>query len=139
MASKSKSKYHSESKSPSPSPLTSPLHLESLNLAPEVERTIATATNPDISEQSTIEPPEVESLIHKLKQFSISPQNSDKSQGSVTSQYNPGHPLTRLKSEKFGVQPTELPLPTRKRARKSPKGSDSETLSSSSSISTSSP
>ena len=57
----------------------------------------------------------------------------------MTSQYNPAHPLTRLKSEKFGIQPTELPLPTRKRARKSPKGSDSETLSSSSSISTSSP
>ena len=53
----------------------------------------------------------------------------------MTSQYNPAHPLTRLKSENFGVQPTELPIPTRKRARKSPKGSDSETLSSSSSIS----
>ncbi len=47
--------------------------------------------------------------------------------------------MTRLKSEKFGVQPTELPLPTRKRERKSPKGSDSEALSPSSSISTSSP
>lgn len=56
----------------------------------------------------------------------------------MTSQYNPAHPLTRLKSEKFGVHPTELPLPSRKRARKSPKGSDSETHSSSSSISNSS-
>lgn len=56
----------------------------------------------------------------------------------MTSQFNLAHPLTRLKREKFGVQPTELPLPTRKRARKSPKGSDSETLSSSSYISTSS-
>jgi len=73
-------------------------------------------------------------LIHKLQQFSISPQKSNKSQGNVTSQYNPAHPLTRLKREKFGVQPTKLPLPTRKRARNSPKGSDSETLSSSSSI-----
>jgi len=76
-------------------------------------------------------------LIHKLQRFSISPQRSDKSQGSVTSQYNPAHPLTRLKSEKFGIERTELPLPIRKRARKSPKGFDSETLSSSSSISTS--
>ena len=134
MASKPKSKYHSESKSPSPSPLTSPL---SLNPESEVARSIVAATNPDISEQYTIEPPKVESLIHKLQRFSISPQKSDKSQGSVTLQYNHAHPLTRLKREKFGVQPTELPLPIRKRARKLPKGSDSETLSSSSSISTS--
>jgi len=56
----------------------------------------------------------------------------------VTSQCNPTHPLTRLKSEKFGIQPTELPLPTRKRARKSSQESDSETLSSTSSISTTS-
>ena len=139
MARKSKSKYHSESKFPSPSPPTSPSHLESLNLEQEVERTTTTATNPDISEKYTIEPPEVESLIHKLQRFSISPQTSNKSQGSVTSQYNPTHPLTRLKSEKFGIEPTELPLPTRKRARKSPKGFDSETLSSTSSISTSPP
>jgi len=123
---------------PSPSPPTSALHLESLNPESKVVGATATATNPDISKQSTIGPPKVESLIHKLQRFSISPQKSDKSQGSVTSQYNHAHPLTRLKSEKFGVQPTELPLPTRKRARKSPKGSDSETLSSSSSISTSS-
>jgi len=67
MASKSKYKYHFESKSPSPSPLISPLHLESLNLEQEVERTTTTAENPDISEKSTIEPPEVESLIHKLQ------------------------------------------------------------------------
>ena len=137
MARKPKSKYHYESKSPSPSPLTSLLHLESLNPESKVTGSTTAATNPDISEQSTIEPPEVESLIHKLQRFLISPQKYDKSQGNVTSQYNPAHPLTRLKSEKFGVQPIELPLPTRKRARKSPKGSNSETLSSSSSSSTS--
>ena len=67
MASKSKSKYHSESKSPSPSPPTSPSHSEILNLESEVTGSIAAATNPNISEQSTIEPPEVESLIHKLQ------------------------------------------------------------------------
>ena len=64
MESKSKSEYHSESKSPSPSPLTSPLHL---NPELEVAQVSTAATNPDISEQSTIEPPEVESLIHKLQ------------------------------------------------------------------------
>ena len=63
MASKSKSKYHSESKSPSSSPPTSPLHL---NPESEVTRVSTAATHPDISEQSTVELPEVESLIHKL-------------------------------------------------------------------------
>lgn len=135
MASESKSKNHSERKSPSPYSPASPSYSGVLNLEPEVERRTDTATNHDFFEESAIEPPEVESLIHKLQRFSISPQRSDKSQGNVTSQYNPAHPLTRLQSEKLGIQPTELPLPTRKRARKSPKGSDSETLSSSSSIS----
>ena len=67
MESKSKSKYHSENKSPSTSLSTSPLHLEILNLEPEVERRTDTATNPEFSEESAIEPPEVESLIHKLQ------------------------------------------------------------------------
>lgn len=66
MASKSKSEYHSESKSPSSSPPTSPLHL---NPELEVARVSTTATHPDISEQSTVELPEVESLIHKLSDF----------------------------------------------------------------------
>ena len=136
MACKYKSEYHSESKSPSSSPPSSPLHL---NPESEVTQVSTATTHPDISEKSIVELPEVESLIHKLQRFSISPQRSDKSQGSVTSHYNPAHPLTMLKNEKFSVQPTELPLPTRKRARKSPKKSDSETLSSTSSISTSSP
>ena len=76
MASQSKSKYHYESKSPSPSPSTSPLYL---NPELEVTRASTAATNPDISEQSVIEPPEVKSSIHKLQRFSISPQRSDKS------------------------------------------------------------
>lgn len=52
----------------------------------------------------------------------------------MTSQYIPSHPLTRLQSEKLGIEPTELLLPKRKGARKTPQGSDSETISSSSSI-----
>ena len=67
MASKSKSKYHSESKSPSPSPPTSPSHLEYVNPELEVAGAKTAATNPDILEQSTIEPPEFESLIHKIQ------------------------------------------------------------------------
>lgn len=85
MASKSKSKYHFEIKSPSTSPPISPSHSKSLNPRGEVEKTTTTGTNQNISEKSTIEPLEVESLIHKIKVFSISPQNSKISQGSVTS------------------------------------------------------
>ena len=60
MESKSKSEYHLESKSPSLSPPTSPLHL---NPELEVAGTSTAATNPEISEQYIIEPPEVESQI----------------------------------------------------------------------------
>jgi len=136
MTPKSKSKYHSESKSPSPTPSTSPIQL-----TPEFEvaRVSTAATYPNTSDQLIIEPPEIETLIRKLQGFSIFTQRSDKSQSCVTSQYNPAHPLTRLKSEKFGIKPSELPLPTRKRARKTPPEYDSETLSSTSSISTPSP
>ena len=136
MATKSKSKYHSESKSPSSTPPTSPVWL---NPELEVARVSTAATYSNISDELIIEPPEIQTLIHKLQGFSIFSQRSDKSHCSVTSQYNPAHPLTRLKSEKFGIQPTEFPLPTRKRARKTPQESDSETLSSTSSISTPSP
>ena len=117
MAPKSKSKYHSESKSPSATPPTSSV---SLNPESEVAPVLTAVTHPNISDQFTIEPPEFQTLIHKLQGFSIFTLGSDKSQSSVTSQYNPAHPLTRLKSEKFDIQPTEFPLPTRKRARKTP-------------------
>ena len=50
-------------------------------------------------------------------------------------QFNLPHPLTRLQSGKLGIELTELPLPKRKRAKKNIKGSDSEALSSTSSIS----
>lgn len=129
MASKSKSKNHSKSKSPSTSPLTSPSHSKYLNPKREVGKTTTTTTNTNISDKTTIEPLEVESLIHKLQGFSISLQKYKISQGSVTLQYNPSHPLTRLQRENFGIEPTELPIPKRKRVRKSPQGSDSETLS----------
>jgi hypothetical protein len=47
------------------------------------------------------------------------------------------HPLTRLQSEKLGIEPTEFPLPKRKKAKKITEGSDSEELSSTSSIASS--
>ena len=52
----------------------------------------------------------------------------------MTSQFNLTHPLTKLQSEKLGIEPTEFPLPKRKRAKKITEGSDSEELSSTSSI-----
>lgn len=78
------------------------------------------------------EAPEVQSLIHKLQGISISQEESELSQRSVTSQYIPSQPLTREKSENIGIPPVELPLPSQKRARKTPSEFDSEILSSSS-------
>ena len=63
MAPKSKSKYHSESKSPSSTPPTSPVRLNSES---EVDQILTAATYPNISDQSTIEPPKVRTLIRKL-------------------------------------------------------------------------
>ena len=136
MAPKATSKYHSESNTPSSTPSTSPTWL---NPEFEVARVSTTATYSNISDQSIIEPLEIQTLIRKLQGFSIFNQKSDKSKSSVTSQYNHAHPLTRSKSENFGIQPSEIPLPTRKRARKTPPESDSHTPSSTSSISTPSP
>ena len=82
MAPKSKSKYHSESKSPSSTPPTSPVRL---NPESEVAQVLTAATYPNILDQSTIEPPEVQTLIHKLQGFSIFTLGFDKSQSSMTS------------------------------------------------------
>ena len=69
MESKLKSEYHSESKSPSSSSPTSP---ECLKPQTKVARVSTTATCPYISNRSIIEPPEVQTLIHKLQGFSMS-------------------------------------------------------------------
>ena len=103
MARKSKSIAHSESKSPSPSPPTSPSHSKSPIFKREVEKKTRTAENLNISENSSLEPPEVHSLIHKLQGFSVSQEQTKLFQGSVTSQYIPSQPLTRLQSEKLGI------------------------------------
>lgn len=137
MASKPKSASHSESNSPSSSPRTSQLHVGSPVYKQEEEESTITAQIQHPPEQLSLESPEVQSLIQKLQSFSISPQKSEVSQSSATSQFNLPHPLTRLQSEKLGIEPTEFPLPKRKRAKKNTEGSDSETLSSTSSISSS--
>ena len=103
----------------------------------EEEESTTTAQSHHTPDRLSPESPEVQSLIHKLQGFSISPQKSEVSQGSVTLQFIPSHPLTRLQSEKLGIEPTELPLPKRKWERKTTEVSDSETFSSSSSISSS--
>lgn len=106
MARKSKPKIHSGSKSPSTSPLTSPLHVVTPVFKREVEETTTTAQPQNIPDKLSLESPEVQSHIHKLQGFSISPQKSEVSQGSVTSQFIPSHPLTKLQSEKLAIEPT---------------------------------
>jgi len=114
MVSKSKSIGHSKSKTPSPSPPTSPSHSKSHILKGEVEKKNTTPTKETLNtpDNSSLEPPEVQSLIHKLQGFLISQEEFELFQGSVTSQYIPSQPLTRAKSEKLGIPPVELPLPS---------------------------
>ena len=134
MAHKSKPISHSKSIFPSGSPRPSNLHTGSpVSKQGEGEST-TTAQTHHTTEQLGLESPEVQSLIHKLQSFSISPQKSEVSESSATSQFNLTHPLTRLQSEKLGIEPTEFPLPKRKRAKKITEGSDSEELLSTSSI-----
>jgi hypothetical protein len=135
MASKPKSASHSMKKSPSESPRTSHSHADSPVSKQEEEESTTTAQTHHTPEQLSLESPEVQSLIHKLQSFSISPQKSEVSQSSATSQFNLPHPLTRIQSGKLGIEPTEFPLPKRKKAKKYTEGSDSEELSSTSSIS----
>jgi len=137
MVRKPKSTDHSESKSPSTSPHTSQLHAGFLVSKQEEEESTTIAQAHDTLEQLSLESPEVQSLIHKLQSFLISPQKSEVSQSSETSKFNLPHPLTRLQSRKLGIEPTHLPLPKRKRAKKNTEGFYSETFSSTSSISSS--
>ena len=135
MASKPKSASHSKSNSPSKFPRYSRSHAGSPAHNQEEEESTTTAQTHHPPEQLSLESPEVHSLIHKLQSFSISPQKSEVSQSSATSQFNLSHPLTRLQSEKLGIEPIEFPLPERKKAKKYTEGSDSGELSSTSSIS----
>ena len=137
MVRKSKSTDHSKSKSPSTSPRTYQLHAGFPVSKQEEEKLTTTAQTHDTSEQLSLESPEVQSLIYKLQSFSISPRKYEVSQSSKTSQFNLPHPLTKLQSGRLGIQLIEPPLPKRKRAKKNTEGSDSETFSSSSSISSS--
>ena len=137
MASKPKSASHSKSNSPSVSPRASQLHTSSPVYKQEEEESTTTAQTHHTPEQLSLESPEVQSLIHKHQSFSISPQKFEVSQSSATSQFNLSHPLTRLQSEKLGIEPIEFPLPKRKKAKKNTEGSDSKELSSTSSIASS--
>jgi hypothetical protein len=83
---------HSESKSPSTSPRTSQLHAGTPVFKREEEESTTTAQTHHTPERLSPESPEVQSLIHKLQGFSISPQKSEVSQGSETSQFNPTSP-----------------------------------------------
>lgn len=137
MASKSKPTNHSQSKSPSTSHRTSRLHSEIPVSRREEEGSTTTAQTHHTLECLSPESPEVHSIIEKLQGFSISPPRSEVSQGNQTSQFHLPHHLTRLQSEKLGIEPPELPLPQRKMIKKNTEGSGSETFSPSSSSSSS--
>ena len=137
MSSKPKPISHSKSNSPSNSPSYSRSHAGSPTRNQEEQESTTTAHTHHTSEQLSLESAEVQSLIHKLQTFSISPQKSEVSKSSATLQFNISHPLTRLQSEKLGIEPSEFPLPERKRIKKTAEGSSSETFSPSSSISSS--
>ena len=135
MASRSNPTNHSKSNSPSKPSSPSQSHAGLPAHDQRKEESTTTAHTHNISEQLSLESPEVQSLIQKLQTFSISPQKSEISESSATSQLNLTHPLTRLQSEKLGIEPTEFPLPKRKGPKKNTEGSDSGDFSSTSSIS----
>ena len=89
MVRKTKSIAHYKSKTPSPSPPTSRSHSESPIFKQEVEKTTPTAENLNTPDNCSLEPHKVQSLIHKLQGFSISQEQSELSQGSVTSHLTP--------------------------------------------------
>jgi len=112
MESKSKSTGHSKSKNPTPSPRTSRSHSKSAIPKRKVEKKNTEPTSEILNKpkSSSSKPHEVQSLILKLQGISISQEESELSQGSVTSQYIPSQPLTRAQSEKLGIPPVEFPL-----------------------------
>ena len=117
MASKSLSTGHSESKTPSS---TSSISSEIQNPREEIAKNIHTPTTKisKYSDKKSPESPEVQDLIHKLKGFSLSLEESEISEGSVSSKFVPSKPLTRLQSEKLGIPPQEFPLPSKGKTKR---------------------
>src|ERR1700728_4048915 len=113
MASKPTPRNHSKRNSPSASPRISRSHSESRVSRRDEEESTTTAQLHHTSEHLSPESPEVQSIIQKLQGFSISPPRSEVSQGSHTSQFHLPPHLTRLQSEKLGIEPPEFPLPKR--------------------------
>ena len=68
-----KSAGHSKSNSTSASPRTSQLHAGSPVSKQEEEESTTTAQTHHTPEKLSLESPKVQSLIHKLQSFSISP------------------------------------------------------------------
>ena len=82
-------------------------------------------------QSSSIETSKVQSLIHKLQGISLSQEESELSQASVSSQFPSSQRLTRSHSEKFGIPPFEFPLPNpQRKTKKTQSGGHSEILSS---------
>lgn len=73
-------------------------------------------------------------MIQKLQGISLSQEEFEICQDSVTSQFTPSQPLTRAQRKKFRIPLFEFPLPSQKKVKETPYESHSEVLSSSSSI-----
>ena len=127
--------HYSKSKTPSPSPSTSGSHSESSITRPEVEKE-STHHITKIQNEPNLSPsdhPEVQNLVENLQGISLSQEESEFSQGIVTSYLTLNKRLTRAQSENLGIPLVEFPLPSRNKAKKSSTESQSEILSSSSS------
>lgn len=119
-------KIHPNSRSPSRSPPTSWSPSKITILRSEVEQ--SSPKYPSISQgllssYYKSESPEVQTLIEKLKQISISAEKPAISQAyeeSVSSVLQPRRILTRSISEKIGIPPLEFPITSfRKNTKKS--------------------
>lgn len=118
MAKRTQSKLtsHSKSHSPSRSPPTSRSSSKTPISRSEVEKsppkypsTFPKAPSSDYNPES----PEVQNLIKKLGEISISAEKhvpSEAFEGSITSSLQPTQSLTRSQSENIGVPPFEFPL-----------------------------
>ena len=130
MVSKSLYTCHSERKKPSSN---SSISSELPNPREEIEKNIQTPTTRVLkhSDNQPPESPEVQDLIHKLKGFSLSADEFEISEGSVTSKFVSSKPLTRLQSEILGIPPKEFPLPSRVKTKRNQSESESDISSSS--------
>ena len=103
MVDKSKSESHSKSTSPSSPSISSTYQIT----REEIDKSIQTPTTKVSDQSDNLNPEslEVEALVHKLQAFSLSLEESELFEGSVTLKFFSSRPLTRSQSEKLGISP----------------------------------